>query len=71
MNHTSVQHTNIFSVLKTSPLNSPVGPHPINNNMNNNVPIFSLLEDNPNFIESTNNNTQSQSWADVCEQDHN
>ena len=60
--------TNIFSILKTSPLNSPTTPNTSCMNDINKVPVFSLLEENPKYIEKKENKEQSKKWADISEE---
>ena len=43
--------SNIFSILKTSPLNSPTNNTPPCISSIEKMPVFSLLQENPKYIE--------------------
>ena len=67
MNSSSIctNNTNMFSVLKTSPMNSPVNNEILIKEVKN-VPVFSLVEENPNYTGSIKKEEKIL-WSDECE----
>ena len=63
MSFVSPNITNIFTVLKSSPLNSPIGIPKFDDV--NEVPSFSLLQENPKYIEKKDTTNEKIQWADI------
>tara|TARA_Y100000389_G_scaffold94672_1_gene91323 strand:- start:186 stop:389 length:204 start_codon:yes stop_codon:yes gene_type:complete len=67
MNSVSTNNTNPFSILKSSPTHSPTNESLIKKNYNN-IPIFSLVQENPVYEkEQVNNTPKKMLWSDECE----